>query len=85
MGTLLDVLLTNKLNSFQKTGACETGLSNCHKMVFTIFCSTFIRLPPKIINYRNYKGFNENIFCHELDQTLLKGEIYKLEGTLIPN
>ena len=25
------------------------------------------------------KGFNENIFCHELDQTLLKGEIYKSE------
>ena len=48
-------------------------------MVFTIFRSTFIRLPPKIIKYRNYKGFNENIFCHELEQTLLKGEVYKLE------
>ena len=49
-------------------------------MVFTIFRSTFIRLPPqKIIKYGNYKGFNENIFCHELDQTLLKGEIYKSE------
>ena len=65
--------------TFKKTDICETGLSNCHKMVFTIFCSTFITLSPKIINYRNYKGFNENIFCHELDQTLLKGEIYKSE------
>ena len=33
--------------------------------------------PLKIIKYRNYKGFNENIFFHEVDQTLLKGEIYK--------
>ena len=48
-------------------------------MVFTVFRSTFIRLSPKIIKYRNYKGFNENIFCHVLDQILLKGEIYKSE------
>ena len=46
-GTLLDVLLTNKPNSFQKTGVCKIGLRDCHKMVFTIFRSTFIRLPPK--------------------------------------
>ena len=32
-----------------------------------------------IQKYRNYKDFNENIFCHELDQTLLKCEIYKSE------
>ena len=86
-GTLSDMLLTNKPNSLQKAGVCETGLNDCHKMVFTIFRSTFIRFPPKIIKYRGfngYKGFNENIFCHELDQTLLKVEIYKLK-TLIPN
>ena len=49
-------------------------------MVFKIFCLTFIRLPPppQIIRYRNYKGFNESIFCHGLDQALLKEEIQKL-------
>ena len=78
-GTLLDVLLTNNLNFLQKTGVCETGLNDCHKMVIAIFRSTFVRLLPKIIKYRNFKGFNENIFCHELDLTLLKGEIYKSE------
>ena len=78
-GTLIDVLLTNKPNYLQKTGVCETGLSDCHKMVFTIFRSTFIRLPRKIIKCRNYKSFNENTFCHELHQTLFKGEIYKSE------
>ena len=67
------MLLRNDPNSLQKTGVCEAGLSDCHKMVF-------IRLPPpkKIIRYRNYKGFNENIFCHGLDQALLKEEIHKL-------
>ena len=77
--TLLDMLLTNKPSSFQKPAVCETGLRGCHKLVFLNFRSSFIRLLLKIIKYRNYKGFNENIFCHELDQTLLKDEKYKLE------
>ena len=47
-GTLLDVLLTNKPNSLQKIGVFKTGLCDCHKMVFTIFRSTFIRFPQKI-------------------------------------
>ena len=71
------MLLTNKPNSLQKTGICETGLSDCHKMVFTLFRSTFIRLPPKIIKYKTIKVLIKAFFCHELDQTLLKGEIYK--------
>ena len=36
-GTLLDVLPPNKPNSLEKTGICEMGLSDCHKMIFTIF------------------------------------------------
>ena len=61
-GTLLEVLLTNKLNSWQKTGVCEAGLSDCHKMVFASFRLTFIRLTCKIIKHGNYIGFDENIF-----------------------
>ena len=33
--TLLDVLLTNKQHSFQKTIVCETGLSDCHGLIAT--------------------------------------------------
>ena len=50
--TLLDVLLTNKQKSFQKTFVCETQLSDCRKLV-------------------------ENKFCHDLDQILIKGDLYK--------
>ena len=67
-GTLLDVLLTNKPKSFQKTFVCETDLSECHKLVATIFRSTFIKLPPEVVKYRRYKNFDENKFCHDLDQ-----------------
>ena len=67
-GTLLDVLLTNKPKSFQKTFVCKTGRSDCHKLVSTIFRSTFIKLPPKVAKYRSYKNFDENKFCRDLDQ-----------------
>ena len=43
----------------------------------TIFRSTFIKLPPKIITYRSYKTFNKQNFVHELDQRLITGDIYK--------
>ena len=39
--------------------------------------SYFTRIPPKTIEYRNYKNFNETVFLHDLDQELLKGEMYK--------
>ena len=76
-GTLLDVLLTNKPKSFQKTFVCKTGRSDCHKLVSTIFRLTFIKLPPKVAKYRSYKNFDENKFCLDLDQILIKGDIYK--------
>ena len=73
--TLLDVLLTNKPKSFQKTFVCETGLIDYHKLVATIFRSTCIKLPPKVVKYRSYKNFDENKFCHDPDQILIKGDI----------
>ena len=62
-GTLLDVILTNRPNSFQKTVTNETGLSDCHKLVSTVFRSTFIKLPPKTVRYRSYKTYDKKIFC----------------------
>ena len=77
-GTLLDVLLNNKPKSFQKTFVCETGLSDCHKLVATIFRLTLIKLPPKVVKYRSYKNLDENKFCRDLDQILIKG-LYKVK------
>ena len=76
-GTSIDVLLTNRPRSFHKTGIFETGFSDHHKLILSVFRSYFIRIPPKTIEYRNYKNFNETIFLHDLDQELLKGEMYK--------
>ena len=57
------------------------GWATAIKWYIKSFAQLLLDYPPKkIIKYRNYKVFNENIFCHELDQTLLKGEIYKSEN-----
>ena len=76
-GTLLDVLLTNKPKVSQKTFVCETGLSDFYKLVAIIFRSTFIKLPPKVVQYGSYKNFDDNKFCWDVDQILIKGDLYK--------
>ena len=80
-GTLLDVILTNRPNLFQKTVTTETGLSDCHKLVSTVFRSTFIKLPPKTVRYRSYKTYDKQNFLHELDQKLIQGDIYKTDDS----
>ena len=72
IGSLLDVLLTNKPKVFQKTFVCKTGLSDCHNLVATIFKSIFIKLPPKVVKYRSYKNFDKNKLCDDLNQILIK-------------
>ena len=62
-----------------KTFVCEIGLSDCHKLVAIIFRSTFIKLPPKVVKYRSYKNFDQNKFCYDLDQILIKGDLYKVK------
>ena len=81
-GTSIDVLLTNKPGSFHKTGIFETGISDHHKLILSVFRSYFTRIPPKIIEYRNYKNFNETVFLHALGQELLKGEMYKINSEM---
>ena len=55
------IILPNRPNCFQKTVVSETGLSDCHKLVTTIFRSACIKLPPKTIRYRSYKLLTNKI------------------------
>ena len=70
-------MLTNKPRSFQKTSVLETGISDHHKLIATLFRSKFTHLPPKKVKYRDYKKFDNYSFLHELEEELLKGEMYK--------
>ena len=70
MGTNIDLILTNKKSSFQFSDTFETGLSDCHSLVHTTFKSTFYKLPPKKVTYRNFKNFDHNQFISEVDYNL---------------
>ena len=54
-GTLIDLMLTNKPNSFYKSHCFVTGLSDCHKLIVNILRTSFQKLPPKFVIYRNHK------------------------------
>ena len=47
-------------------------MSDYHKLISTFLKSHFARLRPKVINYRNYKKFDENIFLNNLQKLGIK-------------
>ena len=65
-------MLANRPRRFHNTSLIETGLSDCHKMIVSVFRAFFKRLPAKVIEYRNYKTFDQNEFLRNLDQELIK-------------
>ena len=70
----IDLFLTNCYQSFQNTTTVATGLSDFHKMALTVLKTTFPKVKPKIIHYRDYKNFPLQNFRIEL-KNCLKNEI----------
>ena len=64
----IDLILTNCPRSFQNSCVIETGLSDFHKLVVTVMKTTYKKMQPKIITYRNYKYFDNDIFREALLQ-----------------
>ena len=77
--TSIGVMLTNRPRSFHNTSFTETGLSDCDKMIVSVFRTFFKRLPAKAIEYRNYKTFDQNEFLQNLHQELIKSNSYNDE------
>ena len=65
----IDLILTNCPLSFQNSCAIETGLLDYHKMVATVTKKIFRKLEPKLIKYRDYKYFCNDIFREFLQNT----------------
>ena len=53
----IDLILTNSPLSFQSSGVIETGMSDFHKITVTVTKTTFQKLDPKIIHYRDYRKY----------------------------
>ena len=70
-GRCIDLVLTNRKHSFMHSKSFETGFSDHHHMIFTILKSTFDKVAPKKITYRDYKAWSLEKFKQELTMNLV--------------
>ena len=75
----IDLILTNKSGSFQNTLVIETGLSDFHRLTFTVMKVSFQKQTPKTLYYRNLKYFNNDLFRNYLYQELNKYDAINIE------
>ena len=66
----IDLILKNHPKCFQNSGVYETGISDFHKLTFTVLKTYFQKAKLKIIKYRDYKHFDNNEFRDELIREL---------------
>ena len=69
--------MTNKLRSF-----LETGLSDFHKMRGIVMKTFFEKIQPRVVNYRNYKYFENDRFRTALLSQFGKANIDEKENGL---
>ena len=62
----IDLSLTNSPYSFQNSCVIETGLSDIHKMIVSVMRTTFQKLKPRIVKYRDYTQFSNGDFRKKL-------------------
>ena len=73
--TCIDLILTNRPKCFQNSNVFETGLSDFHKLTFTVLKAYFQKQKPKVIKYRNYKKVDNNLFRNNLLNKLLSKNV----------
>ena len=66
--SIIDLILANKPNSFQKSSIIETDVSDYHELVGTFFKLHFNRISPKTVCYRNYTNFDQDSFLSDLQK-----------------
>ena len=64
----IDLILTNRPQSFQSSFVIETELSNFHKIF--VLKMDFWRLPAKLITYRDFKKFDNERFINSMQSVL---------------
>ena len=69
-GTCIDFILTNRKSYFQFTNTIETGLSDVHHLIYTMFKITNLKLPPIVCPFRNFDKFNKVDFRIKLNNQL---------------
>ena len=60
-------ILNSQFLNFQFSKTIERGLSDDHMLVYIqCFKAKFVKLPPKIIRYRQYENFDQTNFLNEI-------------------
>ena len=71
-GSCIGLILRNKPKRFQNSGVMETGVSDHHTLIFSFLKTTFTKMPPNKLQYRNYKKFEVHSFLQDVEQLLEK-------------
>ena len=64
--SIIGLTLINNPRSFLNSCVIKTNLSDFHRIVVTAMKTSFERLEPRVINYRDYKSFENKLFREEL-------------------
>ena len=72
---LIDLILANHPKCFQNYGVYETGISDFHKLTFTVFKAYFQKAKLRIIKYADYKHFDKSEFRDELIMELSSNDM----------
>ena len=70
----IDLVPPNKQERFLEGKAIAAGVSNFHKMVVSVFKTSFKKQKPKIIAYREYKRFDNEKFREILITNFIMGK-----------
>ena len=60
----VDLFITNRPKSFQSYAMIETGLSDFKKMSLTVMKAFYKKQRSKIVRYRNYRNFDNELFIN---------------------
>ena len=81
----INLILTSSPRHFQDSSVFETGLSDFHKIIYTVLKQYFPKPKPKIVSYRDYRNFRNDEFRAERDNKILKHDINKIENRHLLN
>jgi len=73
----IDLILTNRSRCFMKRNSLETGISDFHHLIYSVFKSKFVKIPSIEISYRCLRNFQPELFQQEL--------CYNLQNSLSTN
>ena len=69
--SLLDVILTNKPNTFNGTRICDTGLSDIHLLVSCVIKNTVKQKRNEKTTYRSFKTLDETALLRDIENAPL--------------